>query len=104
MCIRDSPYSITINKTDNTGAIKLSGGVFQIKNSDGVVIANVVSDINGYAFVPVSGAGTYTIEEIAAPDGYSISANIFTVTLTASSPTATVNITNDCLLYTSNYL
>ena len=90
-----NPYSITINKTDNTGAIKLSGGVFQIKNSDGVVIANVVSDINGYAFVPVSGAGTYTIEEIAAPDGYSISANIFTVTLTASSPTATVNITND---------
>lgn len=61
--------ALLIKKTDGTTGAKLQGAKFTIKNSDGLLIGEFITDENGEinAVLPV---GNYIIEETVSPDNY----------------------------------
>lgn len=64
--------AIKITKTSVKGNAPLAGATFEIKDSDGNVIATPTSNANGVACVDHLFFGTYSVRETAAPSGYQI--------------------------------
>lgn len=65
-------YSISIKKTDPTGA-PLAGAVFKIvRDRSGSEVATVTTDASGNASVSRILRDDYTITEVTAPDGYTL--------------------------------
>lgn len=75
--IKNTPFEkkpIEVFKFANTSTDgkrdRLSGAEFVLKDSEGNVIANKITDENGKAIFGEYPEGRYTIEEVKAPDGY----------------------------------
>lgn len=88
---------IKINKTDVDTGAKLAGAEFDILDSNQRVVDHVVTDDNGTVTSSKLTAGTYTIKETKAPNGYELSDKAYTVTLDetqAKDGIISINITN----------
>lgn len=61
---------VHILKTDQEDGSPLAGAVFGIYDDQGALIAKAESEENGQAVFYGLARGTYSIEELAAPEGY----------------------------------
>ena len=75
---------LTIKKYDGVTFESLAGAEFTIYRSDGTVYATVRTGANGRATITRPKAGTYTVKETKAPDGYLLSDKILSFTISAS--------------------
>lgn len=86
--------ALVIRLTDAIDATPLAGGLFRVTNSRGDVILNdAMTDKDGQITVPIMEAGKYTVNQIKAPEGYSIDTNPVTVEV-RDEQTAYANVTN----------
>lgn len=87
--------SVEITKTDLTTSAPVPGATIEIKNANNEVIYTSTTDTNG-KLVPIKlTAGTYTFTETVAPDGYILSKESFTFTISEDGKvTGTTEITN----------
>lgn len=86
--------ALTIRLTDAISAAPLAGGIFRVTNSRGDVIMNdAMTDKDGQITIPIMEAGKYTVNQIKAPDGYSIDTNPVVVEV-KDEQTAYANVTN----------
>nr|MCR4644021.1 hypothetical protein [Oscillospiraceae bacterium] len=67
-----APKITTINKTDITGENELAGATLELLDSKGTVIDTWTSEIGKTWTIEDLPAGTYTLRETVAPDGYTI--------------------------------
>ncbi len=85
----DAPFgSITLLKTDETGAAPLAGATFQILDASGQVVATATTGKDGvisFSKLPLNATGetTYTLHEVSAPGDYAL-ADDLVVTLSNS--------------------
>ncbi len=63
-------YAIDIFKYDQADNTGLAGAEFELKNSEGVVIAAVTSGEDGHVVIDGLDKGTYYLKEAKAPEGY----------------------------------
>ena len=80
-------YGVQIKKVDSDGTTALDGAKFQIKNTDGVVLDEQVSDTNGLVNFERLAPGTYKVVEIEAPANYQLLKDEITVELTKDNAT-----------------
>lgn len=86
--------ALTIRLTDAISAAPLAGGIFRVTNARGDVIMNdAMTDKDGQITIPIMEAGKYTVNQIKAPEGYSIDTNPVTVDV-KDEQTAFANVTN----------
>lgn len=75
-------YGIKVFKYDQANnEAPLAGAEFELKDSDGKVIATLTSAEDGYAIYKGLPAGAYTLTETKAPDGYVKSDTPITITI-----------------------
>jgi uncharacterized surface anchored protein len=85
----DAPFgSVTLLKTDETGAAPLSGATFQLLDASGQVVATATTGENGilsFSELPLSATGetTYRLHETSAPGDYALADDVI-VTLSNS--------------------
>lgn len=81
----EQPYgAIVVNKTSANSGAALSGAVFELLNSAGAVLQSQTTGADGSATFSNVQAGTYTVREKNAPQGYQVSMQSSqTVTVTA---------------------
>lgn len=81
----EQPYgAIVITKTSASSGAALSGAVFELLNSAGAVLQSQTTGADGSATFSNVQAGTYTVREKNAPQGYQVSIQSSqTVTVTA---------------------
>jgi uncharacterized surface anchored protein len=77
------------NSTPNMGDYDLSPAVFEIRNSSGVLVETLTTDLQGKAQSKDLKLGDYTVKEITAPYGYVRNTNSFDVSLKYSNQTET---------------
>lgn len=63
---------LTLTKIDSITGKKLSGAVFEVKNKQGDVIKELITDDNGLADISDLEDGEYILTEVKAPDGYNL--------------------------------
>ena len=80
---KDTP-KLSFKKYDGVTFTALAGAEFTIYRSDGTVYATIRTGSDGRATITRPKAGTYTIRETKAPDGYLLSDKILTFTVTGS--------------------
>ena len=73
-------------------ATGLAGAKFELKNSSGTVITEVISDKDGYAYISGLDVGVYTLVETQAPEGYIGSKESLTVTITENTDAGYVSV------------
>ena len=81
--------SLTINKTDADTGKALAGVTYRLFDSAGSKIADVTTGADGKAVFSDLSLGSYTYQEISAPDGYVVDNTKYPITIT----TETLNIT-----------
>ena len=81
----EQPYgAIVVTKTSASSGAALSGAVFELLNSAGAVLQSQTTGADGSATFSNVQAGTYTVREKNAPQGYQVSMQSSqTVTVTA---------------------
>lgn len=81
----EQPYgAIVVTKTSASSGAALSGAVFELLNSAGAVLQSQTTGVDGSATFSNVQAGTYTVREKNAPQGYQVSMQSSqTVTVTA---------------------
>ena len=81
----EQPYgAIVVTKTSASSGAALSGAVFELLNSAGAVLQSQTTGADGSATFSNVQAGTYTVREKNAPQGYQVSVQSSqTVTVTA---------------------
>ncbi len=82
---------IRIHKTNansDMGNHSLDGAVFEIRNSSNNLVDTVITNSQGRANSKSLPLGTYTIKEIAAPNGFLLNTNVFTAKLVYAGQTA----------------
>lgn len=80
-----NPVSLTVQKVDGQTGDKLSGAVFTLSR-DGIVVNTYTTGEDGTATITFSEAGTYTLIETTAPEGYVNSGASYTITVTEDGP------------------
>ncbi len=80
-----NPVSLTVQKVDGQTGDKLSGAVFTLSR-DGIVVNTYTTGEDGTATITFSEAGTYTLTETTAPEGYVNSGASYTITVTEYGP------------------
>ena len=85
----DEKGGLTINKTDADTGKALAGVTYQLFDSAGNKIADVTTGADGKAVFSDLPLGSYTYQEISAPDGYVVDNTKYPITIT----TGTLNIT-----------
>lgn len=85
----DEKGSLTINKTDADTGKALAGVTYRLFDSAGNKIADVTTGSNGKAVFSDLPLGSYTYQEISAPEGYVVDDTKYPITIT----TETLNIT-----------
>lgn len=71
---------ISFKKTDGAGKA-LPGAEFKIYRSDGSILETAIADHNGKVTIKKPEAGTYTVKETKAPEGYYLSSETFYITV-----------------------
>ena len=85
----DEKGSLTLNKTDADTGKALAGVTYRLFDSAGNKIADVTTGADGKAVFSDLPLGSYTYQEISAPDGYVVDNTKYPITIT----TGTLNIT-----------
>ncbi|MCD7802592.1 MAG: isopeptide-forming domain-containing fimbrial protein [Clostridiales bacterium] len=86
-------YGVKLFKYDQSTGTGLSGATFELKDSDGKVIATLTSGEDGYTSYYGLADGTYTLTETSAPDGYVMSDKSLTFTVASDATDYVVNVT-----------
>ncbi|MCC8128382.1 MAG: isopeptide-forming domain-containing fimbrial protein [Clostridiales bacterium] len=86
-------YGVKLFKYDQDTNAGLSGATFELKDSDGNVVATLTSGEDGYASYNGLADGTYTLTETSAPDGYVMSDKSLTITMATDATDYVVNVT-----------
>lgn len=76
---------LTVVKTDSSGANRLAGAVFAVKNAAGTLVTQLTTDATGQVHLTGLAQGTYTVSEIQAPDGYLINTQAQVIVLNEQS-------------------
>ena len=87
--VADEVGSLTINKVDSDTGKALAGVTYRIFDSAGNKITDVTTGTDGMAVFPDLPLGSYTYQEISAPEGYVVDSAKYPITIT----TTTLNIT-----------
>jgi len=87
--VTEDKGSLTINKTDADTGKALAGVTYRLFDSAGNKIADVTTGTDGKAVFSDLPLGSYTYQEISAPDGYVVDNTKYQITIT----TGTLNIT-----------
>ena len=87
--VTEDKGSLTINKTDADTGKALAGVTYRLYDSAGNKIADVTTGADGKAVFSDLPLGSYTYQEISAPDGYVVDNTKYPITIT----TGTLNIT-----------
>ena len=87
--VADEVGSLTINKVDADTGNALAGVTYRLFDSAGNKIADAISEIDGKAVFNDLPLGSYTYQEISAPEGYVVDTTKYQITIT----TETLNIT-----------
>lgn len=82
------PGSVRVQKTGENGS-PLAGATFTLTDSAGKTVFTATSDRDGYAFFPAVPLGSYTLRKTAAPAGYLVNSQIFSVQITDDNYTRT---------------
>lgn len=84
--------SLKIEKVDSTTGNYLAGAKIQVVNSSGTVVSSFTSTNKAYVIQNLP-AGTYTVKEVSAPDGYVLATSSVKVVVKANE-TSTVTLKN----------
>ena len=87
--VADEVGSLTINKVDADTGKALAGVTYRLFDSAGNKVADVTTGTDGMAVFSDLPLGSYTYQEISAPDGYVVDNTKYPITIT----TETLNIT-----------
>ena len=89
--IYNEPVSpiVTINKVDSVTLKNIAGAEILVTNSNGEEVARFTSTSNSYTLKDLA-YGTYTVEEVTAPDGYFLNEEKQTFTIDANNLSAQV--------------
>ena len=93
--IYNEPISpiVTINKIDSVTLQNIAGAEILVTNANGEEVARFTSTTNTYTLKDLA-YGTYTVEEITAPEGYFLNEEKQTFTIDANHLSAQVTIKN----------
>ena len=87
--VADEVGSLTINKVDANTGKALAGVTYRLFDSAGNKIADAATGTDGKAVFSDLPLGSYTYQEISAPEGYVVDSTKYPITIT----TTTLNIT-----------
>ena len=87
--VTEDKGSLTINKTDADTGKALAGVTYRLFDSAGNKIADVTTGADGMAVFSDLPLGSYTYQEVSAPEGYVVDDTKYQITIT----TETLNIT-----------
>ena len=86
--VTEDKGSLTINKVDADTGKALAGVTYRLFDSTGNKIADAITDTDGKAVFSGLALGSYTYQEISAPEGYVVDDTKYQITIT----TGTLNI------------
>ena len=90
---------INILKVDGADeGVKLSGAVFEVKDSEGTVVDTITTDENGVGTSKELPYGSYTVAEVSAPSGYELSGESKNVTIDSNGQIIELTFKNSKLL------
>ena len=90
---------INILKVDGADeGVKLSGAVFEVKDSEGTVVDTITTDENGVGTSKELPYGSYTVAEVSAPSGYELSGESKNVTIDSNGEIIELTFKNSKLL------
>lgn len=92
--VTEDKGSLTINKTDADTGKALAGVTYRLYDSAGNKIADATTGANGKAVFSDLPLGSYTYQEISAPEGYVVDDTKYPITITASALDITATRTN----------
>ena len=92
--VTEDKGSLTINKTDADTGKALAGVTYRLFDSAGNKIADAITDTDGKAVFSGLALGSYTYQEISAPEGYVVDDTKYPITITASALDITATRTN----------
>ena len=92
--VTEDKGSLTINKTDADTGKSLAGVTYRLYDSAGNKIADAITGANGKAVFSDLPLGSYTYQEISAPEGYVVDSAKYPITITASALDITATRTN----------
>ena len=92
--VADEVGSLTINKVDADTGKALAGVTYRLFDSAGNKIADAATGTDGKAVFSDLPLGSYTYQEISAPEGYVMDSTKYPITITASALNITATRTN----------
>ena len=92
--VMEDKGSLTINKTDADTGKALAGVTYRLYDSAGNKVADAITDTDGKAVFSDLPLGSYTYQEISAPEGYVVDSTKYPITITASALNITATRTN----------
>ena len=92
--VTEDKGSLTINKTDTDTGKALAGVTYRLFDSAGNKIADATTGANGKAVFSDLPLGSYSYQEISAPEGYVVDDTKYPITITASALDITATRTN----------
>ena len=92
--VTEDKGSLTINKTDADTGKALAGVTYRLYDSAGNKIADATTGANGKAVFSDLPLGSYSYQEISAPEGYVVYDTKYPITITASALDITATRTN----------
>ena len=96
---------INILKVDGADeGVKLSGAVFEVKDSEGTVVDTITTDENGVGTSKELPYGSYTVAEVSAPSGYELSGEARNVTIDSNGEIIELTFENTKILGKINIL
>ena len=92
--VADEVGSLTINKVDADTGKALAGVTYRLYDSAGNKITDVTTGTDGMAVFANLPLGSYSYQEISAPEGYVVDGTKYPITITASALNITATRTN----------